>query len=82
MDGMIVQGVEAPRTCSECPFRGDPELFSVAPNLFKYISRCLLAPEELEDPWRDIGWQLENKENFCPIINTEKIFLKGENNNA
>lgn len=72
MDGIFVRGLKEPETCSECPFKSSPELIALKSNLFKYISRCSLAPEEIEDPWRDITWQLENKETFCPICNADK----------
>lgn len=72
MDGIFVRGLKEPETCSECPFKCAPEPIAVESNLFKYISKCSLAPDEIEDPWRDITWQLENREPFCPICDANK----------
>lgn len=72
MEGIFVRGLKEPETCSECPFKSLLEPIAVESNLFKYISKCSLAPDEIEDPWRDIAWQLENKESFCPICNADK----------
>lgn len=65
--GIIIRGLEAPETCSECFLRTTPELIAIQPNMYKYISCCSRSPEDVEDPWRDITWQANNKESFCPI---------------
>lgn len=64
-----INGIDAPATCSECWFRSEPELMGIpsSPGLYRYISRCSRSPIEIEDPWRDISWQLEHKEEWCPI---------------
>lgn len=60
--------VDTPYTCAECYFRRDIQELSVGNGLYKKISRCLFAPEDVEDPWRDLSWQVENKEDWCPMI--------------
>lgn len=63
----IIAPVEMPYTCSECHFRSRIEEFMFEPGLYKKISRCLLAPDDVEDPWRDITWQVNHKETWCPL---------------
>lgn len=66
---MIMVPIEMPRRCAECYFTASPEEFGVPgkPGYYEKISKCLLAPEEVEDPWRSLLWQLENKESWCPL---------------
>ena len=59
--------LDTPETCSECYFRGLNQELSVGVNLYKKISRCVFAPDDIEDPYRDIVWQLHHKEEWCPL---------------
>lgn len=68
MADILIKGMEMPKVCAECPFHSMPELFMLETNRYSYISRCVRAPEEIEDPWREIVWQMEHKESWCPII--------------
>lgn len=63
----IIVPIEMPGTCSECPFRTPSEYFHMGDGLYKKISRCQFAPESLEDPWRNINWQIYNREDWCPL---------------
>lgn len=58
---------DIPNCCAECYLRARPEEWPVEPGLYKKISRCMLATDDMEDPWRDIRWQLNHKESWCPI---------------
>lgn len=70
---------EIPECCAECPFRSKSEEFSVGKGVYKKICHCLLAPEENEDPWRDIEWTCHNKEKWCPLKTVEEYLQsKGE----
>ncbi len=73
MDGIVIKGLEAPETCSECFLRMPPTLIAKESNLYKYVSRCSRAPDSIKDPWRDIMWQLDHKEDFCPIFDAKDI---------
>lgn len=59
--------LDMPETCSECYFCSKPTEFYVSGGLYTKISRCRLAPDTVEDPWRDIPWQIEHKETWCPF---------------
>ena len=59
--------LDIPECCAECFFRSPYEEISVNVGIYKKISRCYLAPEEIEDPWRDIVWSCKNKERWCPL---------------
>lgn len=62
--------IDEPETCSECPFVSSPIYVSsnVKINCYKKISKCLYAPDDIEDPWRNISWQRENRESWCPLV--------------
>ena len=64
--GYIVP-LEMPQTCGDCPFRSSDKELNVGTGLYKRINRCLIAPEEIEDPYRDEFWQIANKEKWCPL---------------
>lgn len=63
----VIVPMEMPATCGECPFCGDTQELAIGKGVYKKIGRCRLAPEEIEDPWRDIYWQVFNKEKWCPL---------------
>lgn len=63
--GIIV--LDIPNCCAECYFCSKSQEVIVEAGLYKKISRCRLAPDDAEDLWRDIRWQLKNKESWCPI---------------
>ena len=59
--------LDMPSTCTECFFNGASQYFHTDNNLYKKVGRCLIAPDDIEDPWRDVHWQLDNKEEWCPL---------------
>lgn len=63
----IIVPIEMPEACAECPFREPIEYFPAGGGLYKKFSCCYFAPDPLEDPWRDIRWQMKNKEDWCPL---------------
>ena len=63
----IIVPIEMPDTCSECYFRGPIEEFGVGSGFYRKISRCLLAPDSMADPYKDICWQMEHRETWCPL---------------
>lgn len=77
----FVRGLDFPNTCLGCPFIGKfqqirvPELEKVSekhPVVYEEISRCMLSPDEIEDPWHETSWFYEHKEEWCPIKNLGK----------
>lgn len=68
--GIHVPGLEMPCTCNDCMFLRPYEYHPLGNSLYKSVSRCMFAPEEIEDPWRSGSWLSENKEDWCPLIST------------
>ena len=64
--------IDMPDTCSDCYFCSNPTTVSVGNGLFKKISKCVLAKDDIEDPWRNIYWQMEHKEDWCPLKSAPK----------
>lgn len=63
----IIVPIEMPNVCAECPFREPTEYFPAGDGLYKKFSCCQFAPDSLEDPWRSVRWQMDNKEDWCPL---------------
>ena len=59
--------IDMPDSCSECHFRGAIEELDVGCGFYRKISKCLLAPDTIEDPWKDIHWQIDRRETWCPL---------------
>ena len=66
--GVFIPNFEMPCNCFECFFRSPFEEIGVGVGLYKKISRCWFAPEDIEDPWRDVTWQMKHREDFCPLV--------------
>lgn len=64
---IIVPDLNMPENCLECMFRVPTEELSVGNGMYKKISHCMFAPDELEDPWHSLQWMLHNKEKYCPL---------------
>ena len=62
---------EIPETCLGCPFHTPCEFISVGDGLYKRVSRCILAPEEIEDPWKNVHKMLHGREDWCPLKEVE-----------
>lgn len=58
--------IDMPETCGECFFCCTIEEISVGNGLYKKIGKCSLT-KDIENPWRDIWWQVEHKEDWCPL---------------
>ena len=70
-----IKGLDKPRCCAECFFHEPPTYMSTnegSGDLYKCISRCILAPQKIEDPWETVQWQLNNVEEWCPIIECKR----------
>lgn len=66
---IIVPDLEMPLNCLECIFKlPATELVVGKGGLYKKISHCRFAPKSIEDPWRDLQWMSENKEEYCPLV--------------
>ena len=63
--GLVI--LDIPDCCAECHFRDKLEEHYLGDGHYTKISRCRLAPYTIEDPWRDIRWQMMHKESWCPI---------------
>lgn len=59
--------LEIPKTCIECFLLSEPEYISVGKGLHKRICCCKLAPENIQDPYRNAEWFCDNKEKWCPF---------------
>lgn len=68
MDGIIVP-IEMPKTCGDCMFHIASQEIGVPgyPGFYEKISRCMFCPPTIEDGWRSLLWQCENKERWCPL---------------
>lgn len=67
--GVYVPELEMPCACNDCVFMRPYEYSSIGNNLYQKGSRCMFAPEEIEDPWRPASWLVANKEEWCPLRN-------------
>ena len=70
--GIYINGLKMPKTCSECFFCCTIEEVYVGDGLYKKIGKCSLA-DGVEDPWRDVHWQIKNKEEWCPLKEVESF---------
>lgn len=68
---MIKVPMEMPEDCSHCPFFFDEKYFYISDNTYIRAARCLFAPEEVEDPWRNIHKILGHREEWCPLEEME-----------
>ena len=68
MNGIIVP-LEMPKACAYCIFRSELQELGVPghPGFYEKISKCMFCPPNIEDGWRPLLWQLENKERWCPL---------------
>ena len=66
--------IDMPKTCAECFFCCTIQEISVGNGLYKKVGKCSLA-KDIEDPWRDIYWQVEHKEEWCPLKAIPEIKL-------
>lgn len=71
--GLFIPNLEMPCNCLECWFRSPFEEIGVGIGLYKKISRCWFAPEDIEDPWRDVTWQTNHREEFCPLVEMKGV---------
>lgn len=68
--------MEMPKTCIDCPFISKAEEVSAGiGGIYKKICRCIIAPEEIEDPYYNLHWLINNKPEWCPLKDKE---MKGE----
>lgn len=58
--------IDMPTTCAECFFCCTMQEISVGNGLYKKMGKCSLA-KDIKDPWRNIWWQVEHKEEWCPL---------------
>lgn len=58
--------IDMPKTCGDCFFCCTIEEIPLGNGLYKKVGKCSLA-KDIEDPWRDIYWQLKHKEDWCPL---------------
>lgn len=68
---LLVKGLSMPDNCTECFFASKYEEASIPGEIGAYhkIFRCLLAPDHIEDPWRDVYKAMNSKrEAWCPLV--------------
>lgn len=69
MPDLIVKGMDMPECCAACPFK-EPYTTVQVPGMrgyYRLISKCCMAPESIEDPYRTSDWMLDHRENWCPL---------------
>lgn len=59
--------MEMPKTCIDCPCLSKPEEILVGDWMYKKICKCTIAPEEIEDPYYNLHWLINNKPEWCPL---------------
>ena len=67
-----IKGMEKPISCIECPFLSKIEDIHVGDGLYKKIARCTRSPEDIEDPWKEVGYFVNNICEWCPIEEVEE----------
>lgn len=79
--------IDMPETCGECLFCSALTEMYLGNGFYKKFGKCMLA-KDIEDPWRNVYWQSEHKEDWCPLKPVpEKIpefdhIVKAESDNA
>lgn len=58
--------IDMPETCGECLFCSAIIEMYVGNGFYKKFGKCVLA-KDIEDPWRNVHWQSEHKEDWCPL---------------
>ena len=58
--------IDMPQTCGECLFCSSITEMYVGNGFYKKFGKCVLA-KDIEDPWRNVHWQSEHKEDWCPL---------------
>lgn len=69
---MIKVPIEMPDGCLGCPFFIDKEYLYMGDYIYERIGRCQFAPEEIEDPWRNIHKVYCRREEWCPLEEVEE----------
>lgn len=77
MDSIIIHGMEKPCSCIECPFLSKGEELYVTKeggiSLYTKLRRCVLAPEDVEDPWKAEDRFVNDIEPYCPIEECKEV---------
>lgn len=58
--------IDMPETCGECLFCSAITEMYLGNGFYKKFGKCVLA-KDIEDPWRNVYWQSEHKEEWCPL---------------
>lgn len=58
--------IDMPETCGECLFCSALTEMYLGNGFYKKFGKCMLA-KDIEDPWRNVYWQSEHKEDWCPL---------------
>lgn len=59
--------MDMPETCIDCPMLQKAEDEPLGKGMYKKISKCPIAPKEVEDPYHDLYWLVNNKPEWCPL---------------
>lgn len=65
MPYIVPEGI--PTTCGECPFLSKAEEVPLLLGKYEKICRCTISPEEIEDPYHNLYWLINNKPKWCPL---------------
>lgn len=61
--------MDRPTECEECPFAGVPALMpSSNPGFYRFVARCTIAPQEVDDPFFEVAKDCVAIPSWCPII--------------
>lgn len=66
MKGILVKGMKMPRCCAECIFISDFHDIHIGNGLYRKFSHCKVS--NIENPWRDVQEQIENRAEYCPLV--------------
>lgn len=64
---VIIKGMEAPKTCSDCWFMTEPNERPRGEGLYERVYNCYLNPKADQDDWKNHKWMSNNKHIWCPI---------------
>lgn len=73
---MIKVPIDMPCDCLECPFIiNDKNYVYEGEGVYRRLSRCQFAPDEIEDPWKSTHEFYGYKEPWCPLeeVDEEEI---------
>lgn len=65
----ILVPIKMPDECMTCPFLSDSIEMPAGNTIgvYKKVARCMFAPKDIKDPWKNIIDLLDGRESYCPL---------------